>query len=94
MASKKEITYTKNTYELVLSHLDIVRMMNDTDVGLAGGTVEEDQVMEVLVRDCSNSDRRILEEFTECDNVVFRFRVITETTDSEDLGDIDVEPVT
>jgi hypothetical protein len=88
MVSKKSSTTSTDIFELTLTHPDILDMMNDPDVNLAGG-VENDQVFDVVVRRNSGSEI-VAGQFTTTDTLIFRFRKRTVQVDETSFTDIDI----
>lgn len=89
MASKKETSRTEETFEFTLAHEDVVDMMNDPDVLIDSGDVDEEQEFQILLRR-SNGSEILLRDMTSTDELVFRFRRVTIETDSADFDDTDV----
>lgn len=90
MASKNEKQRLEETFEFALEHTDIVNMMNDEDVDIDNGNVEEDQVFEIMLEK-SNGSQIYLRDLSPTDKVVFRFVRVTDTDDSGDFDTVDVE---
>ena len=88
MAEKRESERSTQKYELVLSHDDIVNLMEDPDVDLSP---DEDQEFYLYIRKSNDSEINLsLRPLYEDDKIVFRFyKVVNTTTDSE-FVDVDI----
>lgn len=93
MPYKTQTTDMVQTFSFLLSHDDVVKMMNDPDVKVAGGTVSENQVMEIWVERCNGSERFFYDNFKNGEKLVIRFRSPVLGTDETELGQPDVDPV-
>ncbi len=89
MALKKESTREVATYELILTHADIVDIMNDTQVQLNEGNVVNSQTFNLYYLPTSGNEVS-LREFNSGDKISFRFNIVTLDSTSSAIGDLDV----
>ncbi len=89
MASKSEKSRLEETFDFVLSHADIVGMMNDSDVLIDGGTVGSLQEFQLLLKKLNGSET-VLKDMVATDSIVIRFKKVTLTTNEDTFEDIDV----
>lgn len=89
MPSKKQSLTETKIFELVLSHQDVVDLMNDPDVLIDNGTVNAAQEFEVVVRRSSGSET-IVCCFKDTDDLVVRFRKTSTTTEDTNFTDADI----
>ena len=91
MALKKEGSRTTADYQFILTHADIVDLMNDQQVQLNNGNVSEDQVFEMsLVKGSGVGGEIRLRQFKPNDKLHFRFNVVTQDGTAETVNDLDV----
>lgn len=90
MVSKNENQKLQETFEFVLTHTDIIDMMNDPDVELDDADVSEEQVLEIVVQK-ANGSQIYLREFKPTDKVLFRFVRVTDTDGTTQFSGVDVE---
>lgn len=89
MVSKVENTRQEETFDFVLDHADIVDMMNDPQVLLDDGTVDDAQTFEVLLRKSNGAEVK-LKDMEETDALIFRFKKVTIDNQETDLNGVDV----
>lgn len=91
MAQKKESTRTTESYEFILTHDDIVDLMNDQNVQLNNGNVLSTQVFETSMIKSSGAGGEIhLRQFKPDDKFIFRFNVVVEESTTDTYSDLDV----
>jgi hypothetical protein len=88
MAEKRESSRSTQEYELVLSHADVVELMQDPDVGM---DPEDDEQFYLFVRKPNESEINLnLRPLYENDKLVIRFyRVVDASVDTE-FTDVDI----
>ena len=88
MVSKNEVITLDSVFELKLTHADILDMMNDPDVDLAGG-VDPAQILDaIIVR--GNGSEISAGRFEVGDTLLFRFKKRTIQGGETGLNDVDV----
>ncbi len=78
------------TYELVLSHADIIAMMNE--ISLAGGGLTNDLELEIAIRRVTGAEVIVQDGFDFNDNLVLRFRTTTDTPSGQMYSGITIVP--
>lgn len=78
------------TFELVLSHADIIGMMND--ILLAGGGLTNDLELEIAIRRLTGAEVVVQDGFDFNDVLVMRFRTTTDTPDSTEYSGVTINP--
>lgn len=78
------------TYELVLSHADIIGMMNQ--ISLAGGGLTNDQELEVAIRRVTGAEVIVQDGFDSNDELVLRFRATVDTPGSTTFSGVEIIP--
>ena len=89
MVAKREHDKSLTTFELQLSHSDIVDMMNDPEVLLDGGNVSGNQIFEIVSRRVNGAEI-VLSKFTTTDTLVMRFSRCVVNEDVTPFNDVDV----
>lgn len=89
MVAKREQSKDQGTYELLLTHADIIDMMNDPQVQLSGNTVPANQVLEIASRK-PNGSESIIQKFEASDTLVMRFRSCVVDDQTTPLIDVDI----
>lgn len=89
MVRKREPYRKTQDFQLVLTHSDIVNLMNDADVLLDGGHVLTTQQFTVILRKANGSEIQ-LREMEETDSVVFSYTKVTDTDSTASYSDIDI----
>ena len=94
MAIKVKNDNLVSTYDLRLPHLDIVDMMNDPHVLIEGGNVANNQVFEIIVRKSNGTEVSFNKTVDPTDTLIIRYKKVIITEVANNLGDVDVLPVT
>ena len=89
MVAKRELDKSLATFELQLSHADIIDMMNDPQVLLDGGSVSASQILEIVSRRLNGSEV-VLSKFDTTDTLVMRFSRCTTVDDVTPFIDVDI----
>jgi hypothetical protein len=92
MPQKVEQQTVTQKLEFTLNHDDVVRMMNDPNVMLGGGSVDLNQIMEIWVARGFGREKLLTDGFKDGDRVIFRFRNTIITEDTTELPPPDVPP--
>jgi hypothetical protein len=91
MPKTVDTTRTEKTYDLVLTQEDIVEMMNDDDVQLADGNVDEEQTFQIVHKKASGAEV-YLKDLAPGDTLVLRFTSVTVQSDEGTFTAVDVLP--
>jgi hypothetical protein len=89
MVAKREQSKDQGTYELLLTHADIINMMNDPQVQLSGNTVSATQVLEIASRK-QNGSEVVIQKFEPNDTLVMRFRSCAVDDQTTPLNGVDI----
>lgn len=88
MPEKRESGRSVAQYDLVLSHADIIDMMEDPQVGL---NPEADQQIYLFIRKANGAEINLaLRPIYDDDKLVFRFFKVTDTSADEVYTDVDI----
>lgn len=93
MAFKVQKDNTIATFDLRLSHADLVDMMNDPQVSIDNGNVAATQTFEIVLISPNGKETVAQKTMEQADTLVIRFRKVTISEVSDDLGVIDVLPL-
>lgn len=94
MAFKVQKDNTVATFDLRLAHSDLVDMMNDPQVAIDNGNVSANQQFEIVLISPNGKETIAQKTMEPTDTLVIRFKKVTISEVSDDLGDIDVMPLT
>lgn len=89
MGNKRTTERKEQTFDLALTHADLVDLMNDPQALVYDGNVEDDQEFEIVLRKSSGAEV-ILKTMGENDTLVIRFRKVTITQVDAEFNDIDI----
>lgn len=90
MPGSTQQAHNIQTFELVLSHADIISMMNQ--ISLAGGGLTNNLELEIAIRRLSGAEIIVQEGFDFNDDLVMRFRTTTDTPESATYSGVTINP--
>lgn len=87
MSSKVETTNTLATYELAITHDELIDLMNSQY--LAEATIASDQVVEIWAKDTSTTkERLLLSHFRQGSNLIIRMRAASADVAETEVGTV------
>ena len=90
MVSKDHIEIENNLYELQLTHIDIVNLLNDEDV--YNGKVKNDATFYIHIITTSGTKQRYLTDITPRKSLALGFNNLLFTEETDEYGGADVLP--
>ena len=90
MAFKVQKDNIVATFDLRLSHQDLVDMMNDPQVAIDNGNVSINQNFDIVLLSPNGKETMVQRTMEPSDTLVIRFKKITNTETSDELGGVDV----